>query len=51
MLGKKPEFTIHFKKEYDYRFSCDMNTREKIIKALKCLYGMHTKKNLPIYDI
>jgi uncharacterized protein (DUF1330 family) len=26
MLGKKPEFTIHFKKEYDYRFACDLNT-------------------------
>lgn len=25
--------------------------RDKIIKILKCLYGMHTKKNLPIYDI
>lgn len=50
-LGKKPEFTIHFKNEYDYRFSCDMGTREKIIKTLKCLYGLHTKKNLPIYDI
>ena len=23
MLGKKPEFTIHFRKEYDYRFACD----------------------------
>ena len=22
-MGKKPEFTIHFKKEYDYRFACD----------------------------
>lgn len=25
--------------------------RDKVIKILKCLYGMHTKKNLPIYDI
>ena len=26
-------------------------SRDKIIKTLKCLYGLHTKKNLPIYDI
>ena len=24
--GKKGEFTIHFTKEYDYRFSCEMAT-------------------------
>ena len=29
-----------------YNFS-----RDKIIKVLKCLYGRHTTKNLPIYDI
>lgn len=38
MVGKRSEFTIHFKKEYDYRFLSDK--RELVIKILKCLYGL-----------
>mmetsp|Transcript_18128 Transcript_18128/g.30969 ORF Transcript_18128/g.30969 Transcript_18128/m.30969 type:complete len:167 (-) Transcript_18128:1041-1541(-) len=48
-IGKKPEFSIHFEDEYDYRFQSDK--RSSIIMLLQVKYHEITKKNLPIFDI
>jgi hypothetical protein len=49
MIGLKTEFTIHVKKEYDYRFISDR--RNEIIDIIKRRYVEKVSENLPIFGI
>lgn len=43
------EFIVHVKSEYDYHFECD--NRQDIFNAVKYVYFMENKSNLPVYGV
>lgn len=48
-LANNPEFVVHVKNEYDYRFESDY--RKEIFDALKYVYWKENRVNLPVYGV
>lgn len=44
-----PEFVVHIKSEYDYRYESDY--RDEIFAAIKYVYWKENKVNLPVYGV
>ena len=44
-----PEFVVHIKNEYDYRYESDFRT--EIFEAIKFVYYQEHKVNLPVYGV
>ena len=43
------EFIVHVTSEYDYHFECDY--RKEIFEAVKYIYYIENKRNLPVYGV
>lgn len=46
---KSNDFIIHIRKQYDYQY--DSDKREEIFEAIKYVYWMMNKANVPVYGI